>query len=142
MNIKSILIAATIIFGNQALADLMKPATLDITCVEQRAPGTPRTIKIVSSSKGSSVTLNGRTTKGEQLIGGSEGGAPYLQAVSNIGGYNITISGGSFEKAILQSVTILKGQASASVSLFGVFGADSASSEFDALCSGKFSFED
>ena len=140
MKITKLAFAATFIFGSQAFADMIKPADLIITCVEQRAPATPRTFKIISSRTGSSVTFNGRTVNDEQLTAGSEGGAPYLQAVSNQDGYNITISGGSLEKAFNQSTTIAKGQAVASVSLFSPNA--SQPTEFSAICSGSFSFED
>ena len=84
-------------------------------------------------AKGSVVTLNGATYPGEQLSGGTEGGDPYLQAVNNAGGYNITMSGGDFTNAF-NGVAVANGRVSLYVDFFNEH------KYFEATCVGSFSF--
>lgn len=112
-----------------AHADMIKPATLNLVCT---SPRDARVIKIVSSQQGSLVTVNGtKVLQRDQLTAGTEGGPPYLQAVG--GGYNITLSGGDFEKAFYASSKITNGKAQASIS-------DPSNKRLQATCRGLYSF--
>ena len=115
-----------------AQADIGKLANLNVVCTEDGA-SQPRVIAIVSSAKGSVVTLNGASYPDKQLSGGTEGGDPYLQAVNNAGGYNITMSGGDFTKAF-NGAAVANGRASADVDLFNEH------KHFSATCLGSYSF--
>lgn len=132
---KTFVIALSILgMGLTASADSMAPATLDITCVGT-GTNSKSVIRIVSNAKGSAVLINGQIYPGEQLIAGTEGGPAYLQAVSNAGQYNITVSGGDLVKAFENSTTIEKGTATAYVQLFR------PEKSYKATCTGSFSFQ-
>ena len=128
MKISYVLLSAVFV-GISAHADMIKPATLNLVCT---SPRDARVFKIISNQQGSLVTVNGaQILRSGQLTGGTEGGAPYLQAVG--GGYNITISGGDFEKAFYASSAIAHGKATASIS-------DPANRSLKAICNGLYSF--
>lgn len=114
-----------------AQADRMKPAYLELRCTGQKRGDV---IGISSNKLGTVVTVNNVKIieQESQLIAGTEGGPPYVQAVG--GGYNITISGGDFERAFYTSSIV--GKASASISIYkGV-----ATKIFNSVCRGSFAF--
>jgi len=113
-----------------AHADMMKPATLDIIC---KGANDVRSFRVVSNANGAAIALNGTKVwqTADQLIAGTEGGPAYVQAVG--GGYNITISGGDFDKAFNASSTIRNGKAPASIW-------DKTNRTVRALCTGLYSF--
>ncbi len=127
-------LAALLVFGTatEAHADMAKLAVLSIACEEDGVPK-GKWFSITSGASGSEVVMKGQSYKDQQLVGGTEGADPYLQAVNNAGGYNITVSGGDFEKAFIGG-PVKNGKAKASVNLFneGV--------QFDATCVGSFEF--
>ncbi len=113
-----------------AKADLIGKAVLDITCTSDE---NPKVIKIISKAEGSSVEVNGLiVNEDEQLMGGTEGGDPYLQAVG--GGYNITLVGGDFQTAFYDRTTIENGTAKAYVNAYDI------NESYKATCIGKYSF--
>lgn len=115
-----------------AHADQMKLAELDIACVEDGVSH-PKSFGMMSNVSGSEVILDGKIYSDKQLVGGTEGGDPYLQAVNNSGGYNITISGGDFQKAF-DGAPVKNGTAKAFVDLFG------KGYKYSATCTGRFGF--
>ncbi len=125
---KKVMILVLAVMGAvQAHADMMKPATLDLTCTSEGNP----VIQIKSKQSGASVTVDGeKILEGEQLIAGTEGGPAYLQAVD--GGYNITLSGGDFLRAFDGDLTIAEGEAKANVW--------TEEKTYVVVCKGLFSF--
>ena len=115
-----------------AHADQIKLASMDMDCVEDGV-SKPVKFSLMSSPLGSEVILDGKLYEADQLTGGTEGGDPYLQTVNNNGGYNITISGGDFQKAF-ESGVMVTGTAKASVNLFKKVH------QFTATCTGRFDF--
>lgn len=128
---KSFTFLLPIIFAAaSAHADMMKPATVNLVCT---GPADSRVIKIVSDDKGAVVFVNNKKVhQQDQLIAGTEGGSAYMQAVG--GGYNVTISGGDFNKAFNTSTTIKNGQAPASV------WDSSTNKSVNFVCKGTYSF--
>ncbi len=126
------LAAASAFATAPAQAEVAKHANLDIQCT-QDGIAYPKVIDIVSNSTGSTVTLFGQTYNDRQLVGVTEGGDPYLQAVDNTGGYNITIAGGDFQKAF-EGTAVKLGSAKASVNLFKL------GEQFSATCVGSYEF--
>jgi hypothetical protein len=128
---KAFYVLSMILGSVAAYADLIKPATLDVTCTSSSVSDR-RLIRIVSNDQGSTVTLNGKIIMQQgQLTAGTEGGPAYLQAVG--GGYNITISGGDFDKAFNASSTIRQGKAPATIW-------DSTNRTVRGVCKGLYSF--
>lgn len=127
-------LAALLVFGTAtvAQADMAKLAVLNIACEEDGVPK-GKWFSITSDASGSEVVINGLSYKDQQLVGGTEGGDPYLQAVNNVGGYNITVSGDDFKKAF-SGGPVKNGKAKASVNLFNT------GVQFDATCVGSFEF--
>lgn len=115
-----------------AHADMIKMANLDVFCTEDGV-AYPKVLRVVSSSAGSEVTIDINTFKDGQLTGGTEGGDPYLQTVNNAGGYNITISGGDFQKAF-EGTAVKSGRAKAFVDYFN------QRKKFHATCVGSYEF--
>lgn len=128
---KSFLLLAAIISGQLALADQLKPAVMDITCINV---DNEDVLRVTSESNGAKLYKNGKVIyQQEQLTGGTEGGDPYTQIVG--GGYNVIISGGDYQTAFDQSTRIV-GVASAKVMDFENKNAESV----HYICEGVFSF--
>lgn len=129
---KSVIVGLSLFLGlGVAHADQMAPAVLDLTCKSETSS---KVIKITSDSSGAIVKVNDHEIlKTRQLIAGTEGGPPYLQAVG--GGYNITISGGDFQTAFDQGLEIAKGTVTARVNAYDV------NENFNAVCTGLISFK-
>jgi hypothetical protein len=130
---KSVVITfVALTFLISAHADFIKPATLDVTCRPQL--GGQRLIRITSDSRGSSLIVNDiKVLEGPRLVGGTEGGEPYLQILGS--GYNITISGGDFQKSFYASSSIVDGEAMAHVMDLNLV------EQYNVTCRGLYSFE-
>lgn len=110
---KTILSICLLFATGAANADMVKPAFLGLVCVVE-AEHTK--IVISSDSSGSILIVDDKLVaeKEFELTAGTEGGSPYLQFVD--GGYNVTISGGDFEKAFYDSsLRFLNGSTNANV---------------------------
>ena len=142
----SLLFALTLC-SNQSHADSMELATLQLKCVETNS-AKPQTIYIASNKNGGAVMVKDRLFLSAQMIAGTEGGGPYLQTLAGgpnatgfsggkfdntFRGYNITISGGDFDKAFFAKSSIENAKTSASVQL--------EERTFQATCTGYCSFE-
>ena len=113
-----------------ARAEMIKPATLDLVC---KSSDGFTVVLVASRASGAQLVLNGRQIiASDQLVGGTEGGDPYLQAVGN--DYNFTLSGGDFEKAIYADSKIESGKASATILDF------ESNQSISLECEGLFSF--
>lgn len=131
-DLRSIFALAWVAFApSAAFSDSIKPATLNLRCVENGSR-TPMVVLVASNSLASAVVLNDKVYINRQLIAGTEGGPAYLQAVDNEGGYNVTISGGALVRAFDANATIENGSAPASISFSG--------RSMNATCTGLFSF--
>lgn len=129
---KLFLMSLAVILGfSFAHADMIKRAVLDVTCSSEESS---EVIKIKSWAKESIVFLDGEVLlKKDQLTAGTEGSAPYLQAVGN--GYNITVSGGDFETAFYNNEVNLDGTANVYVNAYN------KKETYRGTCTGLYSFE-
>ncbi len=103
---KALILSLTVLVSASAQADTIKLATVNLVCATEKGRDA---IQIVSDASGASISVNGKVVHREaQLSAGTEGGPAYMQAVG--GGYNITISGGDFERAF-SGAPVAKGAA-------------------------------